>query len=102
MIGERWGILRPFQVACVSFLLSSVYAALALPYISPESITDSKSRTRGGLAGFFAPLKVLAPQKLRLPSGKIGKHYGVLFLCCGVFIGVVSYTSFLVITDILC
>ena len=88
MIGNVFGIQRPFEVAGVSFLLAACYVRIALPYISPESMSAGKSK--GGIAGFFAPLRVLYPQKIRLRSGAVRNHYGVLFLCCGVFLGVVS------------
>jgi len=64
-----------------------------MPYLSPESLGDAKKPGPGGLRGFFAPLKVLSPQTVRLGSGAVRKHYGVLFLCCGVFLGVVRPRS---------
>jgi len=91
LIGDTFGIIRPFQTAFVSFCLASVYAQMAMPYISPESLSDGrKPRSVKGIRGFFAPLKVLAPQRLRLKDGTVKKHYGVFFLCCGVFIGVLA------------
>jgi hypothetical protein len=72
------------------FCFSSVYAALSMPYISPESLSDAKKDKTKGVDGLFAPLKVLSPQTLRLSDGTVRKHYGVFFLCCGVFMGVVS------------
>lgn len=89
MIGDKFGVISPFQVAFCSFLVSSLFARLTIPYISAETLSDPK-RSAKGLAGFFAPLKVLWPQNLRLASGRPAKHYGILFLCCGVFLGVVS------------
>jgi hypothetical protein len=91
MIGDAFGIIRPFQAAFVSFLLASTYVAVALPYLPPESMNDGKKPAKGGISGFLAPLRVLAPQTLRLRNGQTRKHYGVLFLCCGVFLGVVCY-----------
>ncbi len=89
MIGDWFGIQRPFEVAFFSFLVSTTYVFAALPHISPDSMSDGKNRVKG-IAGFFSPLKVLAPQRLLLEGGSIRKHFGVLFLCCGVFLGVVS------------
>ena len=88
-MGDTFGIIRPFQTAFFLFCWASLYARLSMPYISPESLTDSKKPKSGGMKGFFEPLRVLAPQILRLPDGKLVKHRGVLFLCCGVFLGVV-------------
>ncbi len=103
IVGDTFGIVRPFQVAFFLFCLSSIYALSTMPYISPESLTStngkpgsgsgsgsgSNQKRRGGLAGFFEPLKVLAPQRIRLNTGRVVKHYGVFFLCSGVFLGVV-------------
>ncbi|KAK3396899.1 major facilitator superfamily domain-containing protein [Sordaria brevicollis] len=91
MIGDRWGIRRPFEVAFVAFLVSTVYVQVMLPYVSPESMSGgSKKEKAKGIAGFLAPLKVLAPQRVRLRSGKTIKHLGVLILCTGVFLGVLA------------
>ncbi|KAI0127390.1 hypothetical protein BJ170DRAFT_625194 [Xylariales sp. AK1849] len=90
MIGGRFGILSPFTTAFCLFCCASLYAGLAMPYISPESMTDGKNNGAKGVSGFFAPLKVLAPQHLRLQNGSSAKHYGVLFLCCGIFLGVLA------------
>ncbi|KAK8079372.1 hypothetical protein PG997_007190 [Apiospora hydei] len=90
MIGDRYGIQSPFLTAFCLFCCASVYARLALPYISPESLTDGKKSDTKGVSGFLAPLRVLAPQRLQLHSGQIRKHYGVFFLCCGIFLGVVA------------
>ncbi len=92
MIGDAWGIRRPFEVAFVSFLISTLYVRVAMPYIAAESLTGGSTNSRG-LAGLLAPLRVLAPQKVRLDNTVIRKHYGVLILCGGVFLGVVSLTT---------
>jgi len=93
MIGDTWGIRRPFEVAFYSFLLSTLYVRVAMPYIPAEALSGGDSKQSKGLAGFFAPLRVLIPQRLVLESGRLQKHYGVLFLCTGVFLGVVSSIS---------
>ncbi|KAK8059075.1 major facilitator superfamily transporter protein [Apiospora saccharicola] len=90
MIGDRYGIQSPFLTAFCLFCFASVYARTTLPYISPESLTDGKKSNTNGVSGFLAPLKVLAPQRLQLHTGQIRKHYGVFFLCCGIFLGVVA------------
>lgn len=59
---------------------------VALPYIPPPVKTDKSKEKQ---AGFLAPLRILVPQRLRLASGKMTKHYGVVFLCAGIFLGVV-------------
>lgn len=98
MIGGVFGIQRPFEVAFLCFLLATMYARIALPYIAPEATLDSQTISRGP-SGFFSPLKILLPQRIRLQSGQIAKHYGVLLLCCGVFLGVVSQISVIVTTQ---
>ncbi|KAF3762801.1 hypothetical protein M406DRAFT_31187, partial [Cryphonectria parasitica EP155] len=92
MTGDAFGIRMPFQVAFFLFLISSAYARFVLPFISPESLSDGKKDTGrgGGVSGFLAPLKIMAPQHVRLFSGRVTKHYGVLFLCCGIFLGVLA------------
>ena len=92
LIGDHFGIRSPFFTAFALFCAASAYARTALPYIAPEAMADGKARAPGGVAGFLAPLRVLAPQKLRLVSSGgavVTKHYGVLFLCVGIFFGVV-------------
>lgn len=91
MVGDAFGARMPFQVAFFLFLISSCYAAFVLPYISPESLTDGKKDANSkGVSGFLAPLKVMFPQGIRLANGRVTKHYGVLFLSCGIFLGVLA------------
>ncbi|KAH8667254.1 major facilitator superfamily domain-containing protein [Ilyonectria robusta] len=89
MIGDSIDIRAPFDVAFVSFLLAGTYAWVALPYISPDSMVDAKKPGQQG-EGFLAPLKILVPRRLRLENGEIKKHYGVIFLCGGIFLGVLA------------
>jgi hypothetical protein len=93
MIGDAWGIRRPFEVAFYSFLVSTLYVRFAMPYIAPESLSSGSKPSSKGLGGLLSPLRVLAPQRVLLGGGVVGKHYGVLFLCAGVFLGVVSLLS---------
>lgn len=102
MVGDIFGIRMPFQVAFFLFLASSLYAGFVLPYISPESLTDGggarkgagngagKSKGGGGVGGFLAPLRIMAPQRVRLADGRVVRHWGVFFLCCGMFLGVLA------------
>ena len=46
MVGDRFGIQMPFQVAFFLFCLSSLYVGLFLPYISPDSLSDGKKDTK--------------------------------------------------------
>ncbi|PTB65017.1 MFS general substrate transporter [Trichoderma citrinoviride] len=90
MLGDAIDIRAPFDVAFVTFLLSCTYVHFALPYISPESMSNKKKPGPQGIASFFAPLKILVPQRLRTPKGSTKKHYGVLILCAGIFLGVLA------------
>ncbi|KAK0634230.1 major facilitator superfamily domain-containing protein [Bombardia bombarda] len=90
LIGDSWGVVKPFQVAFFSFLIATLYARFALPYIPPEAMSDGKKPPVKGFAGFLAPLKVLSSQTVRLETGITKKHYGVVFLCAGVFLGVLA------------
>ncbi|KAL7935902.1 hypothetical protein V8C35DRAFT_264092 [Trichoderma chlorosporum] len=90
MIGDAIDIRAPFDMAFISFLISCIYVHFALPYISPESMSSKKKTGQQGVAGFFAPLKILVPQRMRTSSGSIKKHYGVIILCAGIFLGVLA------------
>ncbi|TQV97909.1 hypothetical protein V2A60_006374 [Cordyceps javanica] len=87
LLGDTFGIRAPFDVACGFFLLSCVYILVSLPHIPPPPKTGKSSERS---SGFFAPLRILVPQKLRLASGQTSKHYGVVFLCAGIFLGVLA------------
>ena len=87
-IGDAIDIRAPFDAAFVSFLIAGTFARLALPYIPPSTNKDKPGQN--GISGFLAPLKIMVPQRIRHASGKIGKHYGVILLCAGIFTGVVS------------
>ncbi|KAM3438334.1 hypothetical protein MY4824_003356 [Beauveria thailandica] len=86
LLGDTLGIRAPFDVACAFFLLSCLYCFVSLPYIPPPPKPKANERS----AGFLEPLRILAPQNLRLASGKFTKHYGVVFLCAGIFLGVLA------------
>lgn len=90
MLGNKIDITAPFIAACIFFLFSTVFARFAIPYISPDSMSGSKKPGQRRASGFLEPLKILMPQRLRLRDGKLRKHYGVIFLCAGIFTGVVS------------
>lgn len=89
MIGDAWGIRRPFEVAFCAFLVATLYVRVAMPHIAAESLSRGSKPNSKGLCEILAPLRILVPQKVLLPSGAVRNHYGVLFLCAGVFLGVV-------------
>ncbi|KAI7774809.1 hypothetical protein LA080_007779 [Diaporthe eres] len=98
MVGDAFGIRMPFQVACVLFLFATLYSRTVIPYISPESLSDGKKSKAKGIKGFLAPLKILAPQRIRFMDGHVARHFGVFFLCCGIFLAVLatSYAPLLI------
>lgn len=90
IIGDTFGIRRPFEIGMVLFLSSSLYAFLFIPYIDPETLSDHASRSKG-LNSLFSPFKVLTPWKLRrLGRGSVKSYYGITFLALGVFLGVLA------------
>ncbi|KAK7733687.1 hypothetical protein SLS53_008154 [Cytospora paraplurivora] len=90
-VGDYFGIRMPFQIAFLLFMFASVYARTVLPYISPESLSNGKQDSRGsGIKAFLAPLRIMAPQRIRFLDGHVAKHYGIFFLCCGLFLGVLA------------
>lgn len=91
MIGDAMDIRAPFDVAFISFLVSALYARIALPYIDPSSMSDNKKSDQGAVAAFLAPLKIMTPQRLRFMDGRLKKHYGVIVLSIGIFVGVVRF-----------
>lgn len=89
ILGDMYGISRPFETAFFLYIASSIYGALLMP-TAPSNKSKEPRRTSRGLGGFFAPLKVIVPQKYILTNGKIVNNYGLVFLALGIFLGVVS------------
>jgi hypothetical protein len=89
IIGDNFGVEMPFQTAFCMFCVSALYVRTVLPYISPQSLNGGK-KSSAARKGFLAPLRCLAPQTIRLPNGELKKHYGVVFLCCGIFTSVLA------------
>ncbi|KAI0146215.1 major facilitator superfamily domain-containing protein [Xylariaceae sp. FL1272] len=87
VLGDVYGIRRPFEVAFFLYVISTIYGALFLPD-SVATAESDKKQSKGGLEAFFAPIKVIRSHKYRLESGKIIKNYGLIFLALGIFLGV--------------
>lgn len=92
IVGDMFGIRRPFEVAMALMLLSTFYSIFFLPYIPPSQKTESEAEnsTMKRAAGVLAPMKLFIPTRIVMPDGRIRRHYGVLLLGAGVFLGVVS------------
>lgn len=91
LIGDWFGIIWPFRVTLMLFLLCCLYIFLCLPTVHNK---DVDSRAARSLSGFFAPLKMFEPHKWILQSGKVQREYGVLLLGVGTFLGVLA-TSYI-------
>ncbi|KAI0439334.1 major facilitator superfamily transporter [Xylaria telfairii] len=87
VLGDIYGIRRPFEVAFFLYVVSTLYGALFLPNKTTPNSSNQKQSSRG-LNSFFAPLKVIVPHRYRLESGKVIKNYGLIFLALGIFLGV--------------
>ncbi|KAK4539608.1 hypothetical protein LTR36_010491 [Oleoguttula mirabilis] len=91
-VGDYFGIIWPFRLTVVLFLLSFLYIALCLPTIHNKEVEGRAARS---LSGFFDPIKMFAPKKFLLQDGRtVRKEYGVLLLGTGTFLGVLS-TSYI-------
>ncbi|KAK5683631.1 hypothetical protein LTS10_005164 [Elasticomyces elasticus] len=89
LIGDHLGIIWPFRVTLVLFLLCCLYIQLCLPTIHNK--VEGKAKT---LSSFFDPIKMFAPAKWVLEGGKVQREYGVLLLGIGTFLGVLA-TSYI-------
>ncbi|KAI1340706.1 MFS general substrate transporter [Xylariaceae sp. FL0016] len=91
IVGDTWGIRSPFEMSTVLFTLSSIYAALFIPYIDPGTLASSNAGLKTPASvRFFGGFKVLLPRKLTLEGGEQIHHYGTMFLALGVFLGVLA------------
>ncbi|KAI0407570.1 major facilitator superfamily transporter [Xylaria palmicola] len=87
VLGDVYGIRRPFEVAFFLYVISTLYGAFSLPGKASAATSDQKQPGHG-LNAFFAPLKVIVPHRYRLESGAVIKNYGLIFLALGIFLGV--------------
>ncbi|KAH6867979.1 major facilitator superfamily domain-containing protein [Alternaria rosae] len=91
VVGDYFGILAPFRMTLVLFLLCCVYVAVSLPAMPPpEEDKDAKPRETTGIARFFGPLRIFAPQKWEIPNGRTRLQFGALTLGIGVFLGILA------------
>lgn len=91
IVGDVFGILAPFRMTLILFMLCSVYVALSFPAIPPpKQDTDAVVRQSVGISRFFGPLRVFAPQKWRLPNGRTKTQFGALTLGIGVFLAILA------------
>ncbi|USP80707.1 uncharacterized protein yc1106_07981 [Curvularia clavata] len=91
IVGDYFGILAPFRMTLAMFLLCCVYVAVSLPAMDPpKESKDATPRQIAGIARFFGPLRIFAPQKWELPNGETRIQTGALTLGTGVFLGILA------------
>lgn len=96
VLAEHFGIKAPFRLTFILFLCSSVFVALALPYIPPaeakisETELVASNRWKTVLNRFFKPLTVFTPRKFIGKDGVIRTEYGACLLACGVYLGILA------------
>jgi hypothetical protein len=97
LVGDAFGIIAPFRMAFVSFLVCCVFVALTLPATAPpEKKDDTSSRQALGVSRFFGPLRIFTPQKWVLQDGRTTTQFGALTLGIGVFLSILA-TGYIVI-----
>ncbi|OJD28606.1 major facilitator superfamily transporter, partial [Diplodia corticola] len=89
VFGDLFGIQAPWEIAMCSMAFATLYAYFFLPYVPPPK-QDEESEKKQGLSRFLGPAKMLAPQRWRLPDGRIKRHFGVPLLFGGIFTGVLA------------
>jgi hypothetical protein len=92
LVNDAFGIIAPFRVTLVLFLTSCLYVLLFLPWLPPNQA--AAIQTSNGLAKFFGPLKIFAPQRWMLRGGRAKTEYSTILLGIGVFLGVLA-TSYI-------
>jgi MFS family permease len=90
LVGEAFGIVAPFRMTVLLFLLSCVYVAICLPPTPPHEEKDSRADDIVGLGRFFGPLRIFAPQQWTLIDGRKSTQFGALTLGLGVFLGILA------------
>jgi MFS family permease len=88
LLSDVFGIIAPFRVTLMLFLISWLYVLCFLPWI-PKSEAAVK-KTSKDFTRFFGPLKMFAPQKWVLVDGRTQSEWGTLLLGIGVFLGVLA------------
>ncbi|KAF1953185.1 hypothetical protein CC80DRAFT_420839 [Byssothecium circinans] len=94
LIGNAFGILAPFRVTLILFLSCCIFISISLPATPLDKTTNAPSPTStGGIMRYIGPLRIFAPQKWTLPSGRTTTQLGALTLGTGVFLGILATGS---------
>lgn len=83
-LSDVFGIIWPFRVTLMLFLISSIYILIFLPWIRAVLSPQDEKKTRS-LSSFFDPLRMFVPSKWRLQDGRIQTEYGIILLGAGAF-----------------
>lgn len=89
LIGDAFGIIAPFRLTLILFILCCVYIAISLPAIPKENDVAAR-KVQTGLRRFLGPLHVFVPQKWVLQDGSTSKQFGALMLGVGVFLAILA------------
>lgn len=91
LVGETFGIIAPFHMTVILFLLSCIYVMVCLPSTPPHEEDDTQAGPPSiGLGRFFGPLRIFAPQEWTLSNGRKSTQFGALTLGLGVFLGILA------------
>ncbi|EOD47682.1 putative major facilitator superfamily transporter protein [Neofusicoccum parvum UCRNP2] len=88
--GDIIGITAPWEIAFCSMAFATLYALFVLPYVPPSKEIKDEQSEKKGLSRFLGPTKMLAPQKWRLPDGRVKRLFNVPLLFAGIFTGVLA------------
>lgn len=89
LIGDAFSIIAPFRVTVVLFLLCCTYVIILIPSI-PRDMDKAAQQSKTGIARFFGPLRIFAPQKWILRDGRKSTQFGALTLGIGVFLAILA------------
>ncbi|KAF2656076.1 MFS general substrate transporter [Lophiostoma macrostomum CBS 122681] len=89
ILGDFFGIITPFRITLILFVLCCLYVIAFLPPIPREKDTVAARQTPG-LRRFFGPFRIFAPQKWILPNGHNSIQTGALTLGLGVFLSILA------------
>ncbi|KAI5481252.1 asteroid-like protein [Pseudohyphozyma bogoriensis] len=91
VVADTLGPAAPFICALTLLIFSTFISQFWLPYVPPTPPASGASS--GVIASFLAPLTVFVPRVVGTTAGGRKRHYGVLILGFGGFMGVLA-TSF--------
>ncbi|WWC87011.1 uncharacterized protein L201_001894 [Kwoniella dendrophila CBS 6074] len=88
-----YGLLAPFQCAFALLCFCTIFGILFLPYMTPESHTQSKVDDQSAekqKQSFLAPLKLFIPRKSTNSDGRTKRDYNLFLIASGTFFSVLA------------